>query len=144
MGKAKQGYQIGFYLVTTGIGWAVTDKSCRPIESGIIKMNYEHRAYSFGNALRPIKERHDIRSVAICEPNSSKTFAFELGTAWKDYTVKVESPAGVQPPDASRDPWQIIIRLKAHSGRVDFDAIRLSSADAQIGHKESAQLSPAQ
>ncbi len=81
--------------------------------------------------------RHEI-------PDSSKTFAFELGTAWKDYTVSVKSPAGVQPPDASRDPWQIIIRLKAHSGRVDFDAIRLSSADAQIGHKESAQLSPAQ
>jgi hypothetical protein len=67
-------------------------------------------------------------------PNSAKDFSFALGASWKDYTVAVEAPAGVQPADPSRDVWQIIIRLEAQSGTVDFDDVRLSSLDEKHGH----------
>jgi len=74
--------------------------------------------------------RHEI-------PNSSKTFAFKLDTTWKDYTVAVKSPTAVQPPDSSRDPWQVIVRLEAHSGTVDFDDVRLSSAVGPLSPKKA-------
>lgn len=71
---------------------------------------------------RDQKWRHEI-------PDSSKTFSYELGTTWKNYTATVKSPPGVQPPDPSRETWQIIIRLEAQSGTIDIDGVRLTSGD---------------
>ena len=79
--------------------------------------------------------RHEI-------PNSSKTFTYKLDTNWKDYTVAVKSPLAVQPPDLSRDPWQIIIRLESHSGTVDIDDVQLSCADGHVEPKGPVQPVP--
>lgn len=64
--------------------------------------------------------RHEI-------PDSSKTFEFALDPTWKDYHMTAKSPASDESLDASWEPWQIIIRLEAESGTVDFDDVRLSS-----------------
>jgi hypothetical protein len=64
--------------------------------------------------------RHEI-------PNSSKAFEFALDTTWNDYNLTAESPSGDDSLDASYEPWQIIIRLEALRGTVDFDHVRLSS-----------------
>ena len=79
--------------------------------------------------------RHEI-------PNSSKTFTYKLDTNWKDYAVAVKSPLAVQPPDLSRDPWQIIIRLESHSGTVDIDDVQLSCADGHVEPKGPVQPVP--
>ena len=79
-----------------------------------------------GIEFRDQEWRHEI-------PNSSKTFAFKLDKNWNDYTVVVKAPTGLQKSDSSWDPWQIIIRLEAHSGTVDFDDVQLSSANGYVG-----------
>ena len=71
-----------------------------------------------GIEFRDQKWRHEM-------PDTAKTFSFKLDTTWKDYAIEVKSPEGVEPPDPSREAWQIIIRLQTHSGTVDFDDIRL-------------------
>lgn len=61
-------------------------------------------------------------------PDTAKEFTFELDNAWKEYTAAVDAPDGPQPSDASRVPWQIIIRLTAETGAIDCDDVQLSNA----------------
>lgn len=91
-------------------GQAVGDQACIRIE------------------FRDQEWRHEI-------PNSSKKFTHKLDTSWKEYTVNVKSPPGFEPPDLSRDTWQIIIRLESQSGNVDFDDVRLTAAKQGQGDK---------
>lgn len=63
-------------------------------------------------------------------PNTAREQTIQLTDAWQTYRVSVRSPSGPEPPDPSRDPWQIILRLESLSGTVDIDNILLSDKPA--------------
>ena len=80
----------------------------RSPDSGEAKVRIEFRDQHF---------RSEIEGAA-------QEFVFNLESEWREYSVRVESPAGTGEP--SQDPWQIILRLVSNAGTVDCDNVRLS------------------
>ena len=66
--------------------------------------------------------RHEI-------PNTAQETRIPLTQQWKEYEIPTTAPPAADPADRSRDPWQVILRIKSETGTVCVDDVRLSDVD---------------